>query len=99
MKELSVFALKRHGYGDTNGGFGVIYPEDLDEYDREVDKTKIPEGCLEIYGFWGGPEGFEMVVTEVEYLDELADRLESEGFLEEFNQVRKLRTKIPEQTP
>ena len=34
--ELAQFALDRHGFGDTDGGFGITYPNDLDEYDKSV---------------------------------------------------------------
>ena len=70
--QLVQFAEQRHGWGDSNGGFGVTYPGDLDEYDKEVEKINIPDGYIEIYGFWGAKEGgYELVVKEYDYLDKL----------------------------
>ena len=37
LTDLAEFTAQRHGYGNTDGGFDVTYPGDLDEYDREVD--------------------------------------------------------------
>lgn len=55
--KLVRYALERHGYGDSDGGFGVTYPGDLDEYDRKVNGLHVPEGFVLCYGFWGPPEG------------------------------------------
>ena len=41
---LVQFALARHGFGDTNGGFGITYPGDLDDHERMVEGRVIPEG-------------------------------------------------------
>jgi hypothetical protein len=41
--------------GDSNGGFGVVYPGDVDAYDRQVDGVRIPERFVPVYGFWGLP--------------------------------------------
>jgi hypothetical protein len=48
--DLAEFAAQRHGYGDSDGGFGITYPGGHDEYDREVDGFHIPEGFVEVYG-------------------------------------------------
>ena len=70
--DLVKFAENRHGWGDSNGGFGVTYPDDLDEYDKEVEKIFIPEGYVEIYGYWGSEKGgFELIVKELDYLNQL----------------------------
>jgi hypothetical protein len=42
LPDLASFAVARHGFGDTDGGFGVTYPGDLDEYDRAVEGVTIP---------------------------------------------------------
>ncbi len=44
LKELAGFAAQRHGYGDSNGGFGIHYPGDLDKYDRYAEVRFIPPG-------------------------------------------------------
>src|SRR5262245_12592136 len=60
LPELAEFAALRHGFGDSDGGFGVTYPGDLDDYDHEVDGVCIPEGFVQAYGFWGPPNGYEL---------------------------------------
>ncbi|HYE18386.1 MAG TPA: hypothetical protein VEA69_08070 [Tepidisphaeraceae bacterium] len=34
LAQLARFAAERHGFGDSDGGFGITYPSDLDEYER-----------------------------------------------------------------
>jgi hypothetical protein len=60
LTDLAEFAAHRHGYGNSDGGFGIKSPGDLDEYAREVDGIRIPEGFVQLYGFWGPPEGYEL---------------------------------------
>ncbi len=90
LRQLAEFAVLRHGYGNSDGGFGVTYPEDLDEYDREVNGYTIPSGHVEIYGFWGAPDGYDVTVTESFYLGVLAFMLEEAGFETEAESVRGL---------
>ena len=71
MRQLGGYALSRHGWGDSDGGFGVNYPTDLDEYDRQVDGVEIPSGYVLVYGFWGPPDGYEFLITEAEYISDL----------------------------
>src|SRR5262245_1394976 len=72
LAQLAEFALKGHGYGDSDGGFGVVYADDLDEYAREVEKRNIPQGYVEIYGYWGASHGgYEFLAEEKEYLEVL----------------------------
>src|SRR4051812_28946305 len=52
LPRLAEFAANRHGYHDSNGGFGLEYPDSLDEYDREVLGRFIPPGFVLIQGFW-----------------------------------------------
>jgi len=87
-KELVQFALDRHGYADSNGGFGITYPGDLDEYDRIVEGVSIPEGFVQAYGFWGPPEGYALLVEEWRYRDVLAEVLECLGLWQEAANVR-----------
>ena len=54
--DLPAFAIQKRGYGDSDGGFGITYPSDLDEYQKEVERVIIPEGMIEAYGYWGPPE-------------------------------------------
>jgi attachment invasion locus protein len=78
LEELAQFAAERHGFGDSNGGFGITYPTDVDEYDREVDKITIPDGHVLAYGFWGasGPHGgYDVLVPEALYLSVLVGEL------------------------
>ena len=69
--KLSGYALARHGWGDSDGGFGVTYSTDLDEYDRHVDGIEIPNGHVLLYGFGGPPDGYEFVISEAEYIASL----------------------------
>ena len=48
LGDLASFAVDRHGFGCTDDGFGITYPEDLDEWDREVDGAKIPPGFVSV---------------------------------------------------
>ena len=93
LEQLAQFAARRHGFGDSNGGFGITYPTDLDEYDREVDKIAIPDGHVLAYGFWGasGPHGgYDVLVPESLYLSVLADELSRSGFEQAATVVRGL---------
>ncbi len=82
--QLVGFAKKRHGFGNTDVGFGVSYPSDLDEFE---DDDLIPEGSVQIYGYWGPPEGYEVLVEETEYLQVLARVLSEGGFQAEATEV------------
>jgi len=87
--EVAAFALKRRGFGDSNGGFGVVYPHSLDEYQREVEGMFIPDGHVELYGFWGPAHGgYEFPVAEKLYLAILADYLQSLGRVDEADSLR-----------
>ena len=94
LPELAEFAVRRHGFGDSDGGFGVTYPGDLDEYDRVVDGIHIPEGFVQVYGFWGPPDGYELLVPEAVYLDQLGDMLALAGHAAETERVRSLAEQI-----
>lgn len=90
LPELSEFATERHGFGNTDGGFGVTYPGDLDEYDRVIDGINIPEGFVQVYGFWGPPDGYELLVPESAYLRTLVEMLAEQGYSAEAKRVKAL---------
>jgi len=86
---LAALALKRQGCVDSNGGFGVVYPDDLDEYQREVEGLFIPDGQVELYGFWGQAHGgYEFLVAEKRYLAVLAEQLQSLGLVDDADRLR-----------
>ena len=95
MRDLSQFALARHGWGDTDGGFGVTYSTDLDEYDRDVDNLNIPNGCVHIYGFWGHPDGYEVLISEGDYVDHLVRVLTADGVECDVAALESLRQSLP----
>jgi hypothetical protein len=87
LPELAEFAARGHGYTDTDGGFGVTYSGDRDDYDREVDGYSIPPGYVEVCGFWGPPGGYRILVPESFYLEILAATLERAGLVTEAARV------------
>ena len=89
--ELALFAEKRHGYGNSDGGFGIIYPGDLDEYQVEVEKIHIPKDHLLVYGYaHATPPGYELIVLETKYLSVLAKSLTDLGLSNEAARVSAL---------
>ena len=88
LTELAEFAALRHGFGNSDGGFGVTYSEDLDQYDRVMDGICIPKGFVLAYGFWGLPNGYEVLIPETIYLVQLAVMLSEAGHAVEAKQVR-----------
>ncbi|MDP9912228.1 hypothetical protein J2W27_004352 [Variovorax boronicumulans] len=88
LSQLADFAERRHGYGNSNGGFGVDYPEDLDEYDIHVDGVRIPEGSLLLYGYEIAiPPGYEILVDEKVYLCTLREILLERGLVADAERV------------
>ncbi|MGU5761570.1 hypothetical protein [Aeromonas hydrophila] len=78
--ELLDYANKRHGYMGDDGYYGVTYPGDLDEYQREVKGEYIPEGFVEV-SFWDG--SFNAIqISEEKYLTALKVHLINCGCLE-----------------
>jgi hypothetical protein len=86
---LAEFAARRHGFANSDGGFGIVYPSDLDECDF-ASGAYIPDGFVEVYGFWGPPDGYEVLVPEAEYLDQLAGVLSAAGYAAQAARVRSL---------
>jgi hypothetical protein len=69
----------------------VIYAGDLDEYATQVEGRIIPDGCVEIYGYWGAAKGgFEFVIEERQYLSILAQTLREKGLVAEALTVESL---------
>jgi len=89
LPELAEFAAQRHGFGDSNGGFGVNYPGDLDDHDRATG-ARIPEGFVRVYGFWGPPGGYEVLVPELTYLGALVAEFSAAGHTKEAARVHSL---------
>ena len=88
LSKLVGFAVKRHGYGNSDGGFGVMYPEDLDEYNIHVQGIRIPAGMLLLYGHaFANPPGYEILVSETEYLRNLIDVLWERGLIVDAEKV------------
>ena len=77
QEQLVTFADNRHGYGADNGYYGVKYPSDLDEYQREVEGEFIPDGYVEI-NFWDGNH-CKIQTLESEYLSEVEKYLINSG--------------------
>lgn len=91
LSQLAEFAALRHGYGNSNGGFGVIYPEDLDEYEILVEQVNIPPGTLLVYGLAIGlPPGWEIRVEERVYLGVLSSILKEHGLAVEAARIELL---------
>ncbi len=99
LRELSEFAEKRHGYGDSDGGFGATYETDLDEYSR-IHEGDIPKGHVEIYGYWGStpppgwPIGYEFQITEQEYLLVLIEVLSKHKLARQVEDIENLIRKL-----
>ena len=70
ISELTGFAELRHGYGNSDGGFGTSYEGDLDDSEREG--STLVDGMVMVYGFFGPPDGYEYLVSEAVYLECLA---------------------------
>jgi hypothetical protein len=87
-ERLVRFALDRHGFSDSDSGFGITYPGDLDEYARIVENRTITDGFVLAHGFWGPPDGYEVLVPEWLYRDVLAEVLECMGMWREAASVR-----------
>ena len=91
---LARLAKERHGFADSNAGFGIVYPGDVDDVDRDLDGREIPNGFVLAYGFWGPPDGYEVFVPEWLYRDVLAEVLECLGMSREaagIHQRRRLK--------
>jgi hypothetical protein len=72
-QQLITFAHARHGFGGDDGGYGITYASDLDEFDISQG-CSIPTGWVEIYY-----QDTEVTIPEAEYLDYLSAYLRQKG--------------------
>jgi hypothetical protein len=94
LAQLAEFAQQRHGYGNSDGGFGILYPEDIDEFQMLINGVHIPKGSLLVYGFAiAQPPGYELLVSERSYLAVLVSVLSEAGLPGEAATVRALLTR------
>lgn len=78
LTQLTEFAMRRHGYCNSNNATGVTYPGDVDEYQVEVEVVSVPAGWVQVFVFQDpllSEMGYEMLVPEHVYLSALADAL------------------------
>lgn len=88
LTELAAFAELRQGFGNSNGGFGAIYPGDVDEYMAEVEGVHVPDGWVLLYGYvFAVPPGYELLVEELVYLRNLRDVLQEHGLTSEVERI------------
>ncbi|WP_125231950.1 hypothetical protein [Leptospira adleri] len=71
--QLTEYAILRHGYGNTDSMSGVVYPTDLDEFDRLTEY--IPEHNVKVYAWYGESTGPDYVIPENQYLSLLREYL------------------------
>jgi hypothetical protein len=88
LAQLVDFAEQRHGFGNSNGGFGAIYPDDVDGYMAEVEGIHVPDGAVLLYGYaFAMPPGYEILVEESVYLRNLMEVLREHGLTAEAKRV------------
>ncbi len=91
ISELATFAELRHGYGNSDGGFGVIYPADRD--DDESTAASLVEGEVLVYAFFGPPDGYEYIVPEAVYLECVAAYFRAHDRADDVRRVEALMTR------
>jgi hypothetical protein len=87
IEDLPRFANDRHGYGDSDGYFGITYPSDLDEFDISQGES-IAEGHVVASASYGDPHAKAFSLPESEYIQLLGQYLELSGKPELAKQVR-----------
>lgn len=76
---------------NSNSGSGIVYPEDLDEYQIEVEGAHIPYGWLSVFVYTHAiPPGYELFVPEYVYLKNLASALLEAGCTSEAKEAHML---------
>ena len=76
-ERLASYAIAGHGFMDDEGFYGVTYPSDLDDWQREREGASIPEGFVEVTF-----EHKDFLVPRVAYLRALARHLRTLGLHE-----------------
>jgi hypothetical protein len=89
-------ALARHGWGDTDGGFGTTYSTDLDDHDRNVDGVSITDGHIQLYGCWGLPDGYEFEISESCYISQLIRYVRNADPSFDLSHLESLRLELPD---
>lgn len=80
LSQLVDFAERGHGFGNSDGGFGAIYPGDVDGYMAEVEGIHVPDGWVLLYGYaFAIPPGYEILLEESVYLRNLVEVLRERG--------------------
>jgi hypothetical protein len=92
-RELAAMAEQRRGFSNNDGGFGVVYHGDLDEFDHV--NCPIREGHVQVYGFYGPPEGYEHEIEERAYLEFLSAFLRANNLVEDAERVERLAARLP----
>ena len=97
MPQLAEFAAVRQGFCNSDGGHGLTYPEDLDGYEREVEKITIPDGHVLLFGRQNFPDkssGIEFKISETLYLTILSQMLSKRQFHREAEAVQQLAERL-----
>ncbi|GGY03166.1 hypothetical protein GJV26_00935 [Massilia dura] len=96
LAKLVDFAEQRHGFGNSDGGFGAIYPGDVDGYMAEVEGVHVPDGAVLLYGYAIAiPPGYEILVEESVYLRNLLYVLREHALTAEAKRVTVLLNTVP----
>ncbi|MEL6263455.1 MAG: hypothetical protein AAFR97_15490 [Bacteroidota bacterium] len=88
LEAVVSYAVKRHGYTNTDSFFGVTYPSDLDDFDR-VQGEHIPPGFVRILNGYGDPNGEEFDISESDYLVVLRAVVENQGRKELIDELER----------
>jgi hypothetical protein len=71
--KLAEYVVNRHEFDSDDGYYGVTYPNDLDEYEIEVEGSFISKGSVEI-NYWDG-DNQVIQLLESEYVIALKNHL------------------------
>lgn len=87
LDHLVHFALERKGY-ENDFGSGVIYANELDDPDRLKEGRGIAEGHVELFYYWGPPDGYAIQVPEWMYRNLVAEHLQRAGRKADAKRIR-----------
>lgn len=76
--DLLKYSKQKHGFVADEGAYWVLYSSDLDEYEKEVEGHKIPDGMVEIYQWAMLDEGEVILLPLADYLCALNSYIELE---------------------